>query len=1327
MVGNGNSRQLAVRYYSDTSKFPGGFPTSTAGSEGVFYIDTSTDTHYLWDKTTQTYEKTGDKTFEPRITNLEDKNETKQLFETISGTTSGSVTTYTNITISQDNWANQNNAFAVETEAGRPSQKTLFTSTGVPITSSINALGEYALSGTPTATDYCIVWLVTGKQVDFATAQIPENKIIEEYDYDSPFVRDTTNQQILPETIGDDLNMKNGNLLNIGYVDFHLLAGASIQEGRLMWDEDAGTLVLGMPGGNVKLQIGQEMIIPRKVKNQSGVDIKNGDLIYISGGDGTNAYITLATNNVRGKADATLAMATEDIDNNSFGYCTRFGLVRGEVAQPIDTSAGVAGDKLYLGENGTFITTKPVSTTGDFRRVVCVGNIFRSNATEGKILVSIEVDKLQTLLDITKEPTGFDEPQNVTITGDTSTRKVTLTGSFTSYYRNIPDETIINGWVSPEHGTDTSKQYFLRYDGSTIEWTDVSTIDTNTFYTYVQIAYTFYITDPATPANNGWAYLRECHGFMNHNVHQEFHDTVGTYKLSGGIFSAGSYVLNSIKTADRRPLIEETQIKDEDNISTLDELATESYTTYYLDGANGDPKFELGSTDLIKYTGSTAQWNEFTGGAWTLSNVSTAHYFKTFVVALPMAEDARSKALRYISIQAQQTSSTLSQIQAVRFQDVDKSTLASLATEYCAIMEVIWRQIGGDWQMIEANPINLSRANSTITGTTGIISVSHDSTLTGSGVPGDPIGIDVNNANSWTATQTFTQANIGSNTEIKESSGDTVIENTSATNDIIHKLGDALGVTNYKVQDSAGVDLLNIESLSGETQIGKTGIDSVFELKDSSGVVQVKLNSVGNSNIDSGDLLVDGVQTDGITERNSGVGVTIEGVLVKDNKVTAETLESTIAIGTAPLTITSTTLVSNLNADLLDGQEGSYYLDSANHTGTQTASTISDFDTEVSNNASVSSNTSKVTESTTVSDTNTVDLTLATYDITADVKYQNSSTINLSDDVSGLKADLNSTLKTNYDSAYSHISTDGSSHTYIDQSVVSGATPTFTGTNITGVPASSILAGTFGTGAYVFDGSVNIDDSDSATLLNMTGSGVGTVRNLITMNTVDSRGSGIMIDQGTAEWFVGTNYNVGSAGYFQIGYDASGGQAENSANSKFNIRTNGNIYVSSGLGTTGSTSGHNALYVDTSTYQVVRFTCGAYYKENYNRNFEDYEKIYEVRTCIFDEKKEGGSSDVIGIIADELFGKFDDLINWTELSLEDEVDLANLQYISSDGVYNYYKDRDILYREDEFEDQFRAESYDRAGFIPILIKTIQEQKKKQDFLESRIQALEEQW
>ena len=44
----------------------------------------------------------------------------------------------------------------------------------------------------------------------------------------------------------------------------------------------------------------------------------------------------------------------------------------------------------------------------------------------------------------------------------------------------------------------------------------------------------------------------------------------------------------------------------------------------------------------------------------------------------------------------------------------------------------------------------------------------------------------------------------------------------------------------------------------------------------------------------------------------------------------AQTLESDVSTGTAPLTVSSTTKVANLNADKLDDQEGSYYLDFGN-------------------------------------------------------------------------------------------------------------------------------------------------------------------------------------------------------------------------------------------------------------------------------------------------------------------------------------------------------------------------------------------------------------
>ena len=58
----------------------------------------------------------------------------------------------------------------------------------------------------------------------------------------------------------------------------------------------------------------------------------------------------------------------------------------------------------------------------------------------------------------------------------------------------------------------------------------------------------------------------------------------------------------------------------------------------------------------------------------------------------------------------------------------------------------------------------------------------------------------------------------------------------------------------------------------------------------------------------------------------------------------------------------------------------------------------------------------------------------------------------------------------------SHRTADGSSHTFIDQSVISGATPTFTGTNFTGIPVAgtSLVAGT---NITLATNTLNVDDA----------------------------------------------------------------------------------------------------------------------------------------------------------------------------------------------------------------------------------------------------------
>jgi hypothetical protein len=160
---------------------------------------------------------------------------------------------------------------------------------------------------------------------------------------------------------------------------FNLLAGLSPNEGELSWNADDGTLDLGLPGGNVTLQVGLESLV--RVVNKSGADIANGKLVYVSGSQGQRDTIGLA-DNTDVNTIYILGMTTEDIDDNANGYVTRFGYVRGSVTEPIDTSGMVEGDTLYLGTAGGWTKTHPPGATD---AVVVIGTVNQVHATNGVI------------------------------------------------------------------------------------------------------------------------------------------------------------------------------------------------------------------------------------------------------------------------------------------------------------------------------------------------------------------------------------------------------------------------------------------------------------------------------------------------------------------------------------------------------------------------------------------------------------------------------------------------------------------------------------------------------------------------------------------------------------------------------------------------------------------------------------------------------------------------------------------------------------------------------------------------------------------------------
>ena len=158
-------------------------------------------------------------------------------------------------------------------------------------------------------------------------------------------------------------------------------------EGVTNWNADDGTLQVGLPGGSVALQIGQEILI--RAKNVSGGQIDNGTPVYVSGATGNNIEIDVADASSQDNNRKTLAVATEDIANNQKGYVTTFGFVR-----DIDTSGCTEGDELYVAVGGGFTSTKPALPNG----VVRVGYCTRSHASEGVIFVNIDSKSVKDIL-----------------------------------------------------------------------------------------------------------------------------------------------------------------------------------------------------------------------------------------------------------------------------------------------------------------------------------------------------------------------------------------------------------------------------------------------------------------------------------------------------------------------------------------------------------------------------------------------------------------------------------------------------------------------------------------------------------------------------------------------------------------------------------------------------------------------------------------------------------------------------------------------------------------------------------------------------------------
>jgi len=150
------------------------------------------------------------------------------------------------------------------------------------------------------------------------------------------------------------------------------------EESKLWYDSDNNSLSYYDNISGTSIQIGKETVF--SVRNNTGLQINNGQVVYISGATGQNPTVALAQSNAIATSQ-TIGVATHDIPNNTTGKITVQGLVN-----DINTSSFVDGDLLYVSSTvaGGLTATPPPSPDN----VCLVGYVAYAHTTNGKILIS---------------------------------------------------------------------------------------------------------------------------------------------------------------------------------------------------------------------------------------------------------------------------------------------------------------------------------------------------------------------------------------------------------------------------------------------------------------------------------------------------------------------------------------------------------------------------------------------------------------------------------------------------------------------------------------------------------------------------------------------------------------------------------------------------------------------------------------------------------------------------------------------------------------------------------------------------------------------------
>lgn len=229
------------------------------------------------------------------------------------------------------------------------------------------------------------------------------------------------------------------------YVQFDTAANETSAIGKLKYNDTDGTLDLGLKGGNVTLQIGQESVI--RVVNKTATNITlleaNYQAVRVTGAQGQRMKVDLAQATTDPLSAETIGLVTETIANNQEGFVTTSGLIRNiNTTGSLQGETWADGDILYLSPTVAGRVTKIKPTAPN--HLVIIGYVIHAHITQGTIFVKID--------------NGYelDELHNVIITSAANNQGLIYESSSDLWKNKTIDKTLI-GLANVDNTSDVNK------------------------------------------------------------------------------------------------------------------------------------------------------------------------------------------------------------------------------------------------------------------------------------------------------------------------------------------------------------------------------------------------------------------------------------------------------------------------------------------------------------------------------------------------------------------------------------------------------------------------------------------------------------------------------------------------------------------------------------------------------------------------------------------------------------------------------------------------------------------------------------------------------